>query len=95
MGGVDSGAPRLARPATQGANVEPIYPFDSIGRGSRLVPPRVWQKEGPRLVETPSAAPVCVGNTYLRTVTGVPTLTAAKKRFAFDPGIRIQPCEAG
>jgi hypothetical protein len=48
-----------------------------------------WSRPGP------SQRPFAVYKPYLRTVTGVPTLTAAKKRFALDPGIRIQPCDAG
>ena len=32
---------------------------------------------------------------YLTTLTGVPTFTAAKNRLAFEPGILMQPCEAG
>jgi hypothetical protein len=44
MGGVDSGAPRLARPATKGANFEPIYPFDSIGREVATCPAEALAK---------------------------------------------------
>jgi hypothetical protein len=50
---------------------------------------------GDRLDGRAGARPYRILDPYLITLTGVPNLTAAKNRLAFEPGIRMHPCEAG